>query len=291
MSNETYVVHVTRQCNMNCLYCYEDDKTSVFTWEEIEKYLTNMLKYAPENFMIEFLGGEPMLEFDHIKKTVEFVGERCQDYVITTNGTILEEEHINWLLEHPYVRFAISVDGPAAANMFRITKENKSSWPICVENIKKLHRVGLEPSIHIVSHPYNVGYLYDSVKAMYDLGIRHIGMGTVEKTIRIDQRYADEFVHQMDQISTAIIDSTLEGLYIDLLTSVKPESDVRTYIRDESGKVIGETYGRAKGDISDQEFYAVQKCEETNEVGQMILNIRRTVYENHQKALRSSMEK
>lgn len=290
MANETYVVHVTRKCNMNCLYCYEDDKTSVFTWKEIEEYLTNLLSYAPENFMIEFLGGEPMLEFEHIRKTVAFVGDRCKNYTITTNGTILEQHHIDWLLQHPEVRFAISVDGPGASNMFRLTKENKSSWPICKENIKTLHDVGIYPTIHIVTHPYNVAYLYDTVRVLYSLAIRTIGMGTVEKTIRIDQRYCDEFIRQHQQISQSIINGTFKDLHIDVLNSLKPESDVRTYIRDDVGKVIGETYGRAKGDISDQEYYAVQKCEQSDEVGQMILNIRRTVYENHQQMLRSSME-
>ena len=33
---ETYVIHVTKECNMNCLYCYEKDKTSTYTWEEVK---------------------------------------------------------------------------------------------------------------------------------------------------------------------------------------------------------------------------------------------------------------
>lgn len=282
---ETYVLHVTKECNMNCLYCYEDDKTSTYNWEEIKNYLDNMLQYAPQEFFLEFLGGEPMLAFSHIERVVDYLkdGPFSVKYGITTNGTILNDSHVKWLVEHKdKVTFAISVDGPGMANMFRLTKENKSSWPICVKNIRRLMKEGFLPTVHIVSHPYNVAYLANSIKVLYDLGIRIIGLGIVEKTIKIDQRYCNELERQMQEVSDLIKNGSLDGLYIDTLESPKLKDDRRTYIRDSSGKVIGESYGRASNDITRvQSQYTIDRCEEKDEISEMIENIRDRIYEYH----------
>ena len=41
---ETYVIHTTKKCNADCLYCYEQDKTSLYTWPEIERVLEELLR-------------------------------------------------------------------------------------------------------------------------------------------------------------------------------------------------------------------------------------------------------
>jgi len=95
---ETYVVHVTKQCNCRCVYCYEKDKYSTYTWEEVKELIDNIVKYN-RRFNIEFLGGEPLLAFDLIKKSVDYLESmndiEVEQYVITTNGTILTDEMIS----------------------------------------------------------------------------------------------------------------------------------------------------------------------------------------------------
>ena len=78
-------------CNCECLYCYEQDKTSIILGRN-KKFIDDIVEYATNNtFSIEFLGGEPLLSFDLVKRVLSM--ENLSDiiipgYTITTNGTI-----------------------------------------------------------------------------------------------------------------------------------------------------------------------------------------------------------
>lgn len=291
---ETYVVHVTKACNCDCLYCYEKDKTSSYTFEEVKCYLDQLLKHrTADEFVIEFLGGEPMLAWDIIRSVYEYLEAKEEisvpSYVITTNGTILNEEMADYLSKNPKLRFAASLDGHSYANQLRVFKESrKNTYDKVLENIRMLQAYGVEASIHMVTHPYNVAMIADSIDILYEEGIRSIGLGTVESTMLIDEAYCSRFVSECDLVSKKICDGTYPGLSIAEFESVKPASDVRSYIRDESGKVVGESYGRSGEDITHGKEYDVTRCAQGNEISEMIQRIRQTVYENHQKNKRKA---
>lgn len=283
---EAYVIHITKECNCACMYCYEDDKTSTYTWDEIRTYLDHLVENAQGSFHIEFLGGEPMMRFDLIEKAVAHVGSTAWKYTITTNGTILEDEHIAWLANHPEVSFAISVDGPGIVNMFRLTKTGKSTWPIVLKNVGRLLKAGVRPSAHIVSHPYNVAYLAQSLHYMYEVGFRGVGVGIVERKIKIDRAFCERYVSELDLVSQAIVDGKYPDFHISELSELKPVTDQRTYLRDSSGKMVGESYGRVEGDITSTDVYKVQKVGGgPNGATEMIHEIRRRVYDIHQTRL------
>lgn len=285
---ERYVIHVTKDCNMNCTYCYEKDKTSSYTKEEILNLCRQIADNCEdEQFGIEFLGGEPLLAFDNIKAVYEVLEKeypgRVSDYVITTNGTILTDEIIDFLEENQRVVYAISMDGTKWANQMRCFKNGKNSFEVVMENMKKaLSAVGVQQvCVHMVTHPFNVASLYSSVKFLYETGIRNIGIGTVESTMDIDDRYCNRFVTEMDKVSCAIVSGELQSLSIDILDSVKPKSDVRTYIRDpKTNKVVGESYGRAGDDITHTD--AFNSVPTYSPIGDVICSLRECVYKNHQ---------
>jgi sulfatase maturation enzyme AslB (radical SAM superfamily) len=292
---ETYVVHVTKNCNMNCFYCYEKDKSGIYTWEEVKNFIDNMAKYnTQQRIHIEFLGGEPMLAWDFIKKSYFYIENEYKDilkvnsYSITTNGTIVTDEVIKFLVEHRNVNFSISLDGNKWSNQLRYFKTFENSYDKVMENIEKLMINNITPSIHIVTHPFNVGYLYDSIVHLYEKGIRSLGIGTIESTMQIGEEYSEKFIEQLDLVSKDIVNKKLEGLNIDLFEWIKPRTDVRNYIKDDEGKVIGETYGRAGDDVSRQEnLYNIVHCEDEDETSKLIYNIRRFVFYNHKKNLQN----
>lgn len=280
---ETYVIHVTKECNCACTYCYEQDKTSKYSWDEIKKLLDDILEHKTGKFTIEFLGGEPLMAFDHIKRAVAYFGSGV-DFTITTNGTILTDEIVLFLKDNPNVRFSASLDGHRYANFMRVFKEGDkcNTYDKVIKNLQWLQREGIEFSVHMVTHPYNVAFLSDSIDHLYKLGVRNIGVGTVESTITITQSYCDRFIEELGIVSEKIHAGEYPGLHVGELEGVKPYTDTRTYIRDESGKVVGESYGRAGDDITHTNLYNFQKCSEKTAVSEMIYHIRRTVYENHQ---------
>jgi hypothetical protein len=112
-------------------------------------------------------------------------------------------------------------------------------------------------STHLITTPYNIGSLYDNISHFYDMGVRLIGVGTVESTMQIGQEYIQRYLKEMAKVSTKFSEGGFEGLYIDTLHSDYEIrlNDRRHYIYDSSGKIIAETYGRAEDDIVSSETY------------------------------------
>lgn len=69
---------LTNQCNLSCVYCYENNKKkthmSIERCKEIIAQHLNMEGY--NEVEIDFFGGEPFLEFATIKEVCEWVWSR-----------------------------------------------------------------------------------------------------------------------------------------------------------------------------------------------------------------------
>jgi uncharacterized protein len=126
------ILEVTENCNLRCEYCpygqfyISPRKHSEcgMNWDTARKAIDQFLKqakvfseqYPDTEYTIAFYGGEPMLEMDIIKKTVEHIkimsAEKsdCFKFGITTNGTLLTDESIHFFAEHSF-HVTISMDG------------------------------------------------------------------------------------------------------------------------------------------------------------------------------------
>lgn len=117
-------LQVTQQCNLRCGYCcyggnYDNMRQHSgkrMPWETAKKAIDFFLAHSletPEPH-ISFYGGEPMLEFDLIKRCVSYVKEQVEGkkitYGMTTNGTLLTEEAQKYLVENDF-QLSISLDG------------------------------------------------------------------------------------------------------------------------------------------------------------------------------------
>lgn len=284
---ETYVLHITKECNMNCTYCYESDKSSVYEWDEIKSLIDDIIKYN-KRFSLEFLGGEPCLRIDLICKTVEYLESKrdvnVEAFAITTNGTIINQDLINLLQSNRNVYWLASIDGNRFMNFMRTMKSGKNSYDQVIQNFKvlkdalggdKYQQLGC----HLVTHKYNIGYYNDGITDLYNTGFRKFGIGTIESTMIIDDAYCEEFIKQNKILSDRIKNGELPGINVGILEGLKPKSDERHYIKDENGKTILETYGRAKGDIKDMDGYKTTPS--SSSLGDTIYRIRETVYKYH----------
>ena len=292
---ETYVIHVTKKCNADCVYCYEDDKVSTYTWNEVKHFIDKIIENrTSDTFGIEFLGGEPLLAWDNVRKSYEYL-ESFPDldvnfYGITTNGTIMSEEIADYLSKNPKMFFAASLDGNKWSNQLRVFKESRvNTYDKVMENLEYLRGFGVEGSVHMVTHPYNVAFIAQSIRHLYKKGVKSIDPGIVESTIPIDEEFADRYIYELDLISKEIVDGKMPDLHIGVLSWLKPYEDIRSYIRDpETGKVIGETYGRSGDDITSSKEFIVSQSKGHDATSELIYKIRKTSYDNHQKRLRDS---
>ena len=117
---KTVILILTHSCNLNCIYCYEHHKDYRVIDVERAKGIIEMEMNANDDLdrEFEFLGGEPLLEFEKIIELHEFLCSHTWtkkwSSVITTNGTLVHgnKKIKEWLLKNKEtVRVSLSVDG------------------------------------------------------------------------------------------------------------------------------------------------------------------------------------
>ena len=92
---------VTHNCNLDGVYCYQNhDTTGRMTFDTAKKCLDYIFEhipdYAVDGVELGFIGGEPLLEFELIRKMYEYSHEKYADveqiFYATTNGTVLTDD-------------------------------------------------------------------------------------------------------------------------------------------------------------------------------------------------------
>lgn len=169
---------VTHNCNLDCVYCYQEHDTNVrMNFETAKKCIDWIFNNIPddmEGVEIGFIGGEPLLEFDLIKKIVEYTCSVPEygNYIFyaTTNGTVLTNEMKKWFECHKkcFV-LGLSLDGtPDTHNKNRSNSYEKididffrNTWP--------------EQGVKMTLTEYSLKHLAENIKYVHSLGFVDVG--------------------------------------------------------------------------------------------------------------------
>lgn len=116
-------LHVSHDCNLSCGYCFASQgdyksgrrlMTKDIALRAVDYLVDNSA--SRHNIEIDFFGGEPLMNFDTVKEVVSYgrelenkIGKKFY-FTITTNGTLLDEEKINFINEY-MDNVVISIDG------------------------------------------------------------------------------------------------------------------------------------------------------------------------------------
>ena len=104
---------LTNQCNLACPYCFEERDERRMDLETGKDILTYLHKSA-DRPGLTFFGGEPMLEWDRLIVPLvlwdEETYQNAARFNMTTNGTLLTEDRLEFLLKHN-ISFMLSMDG------------------------------------------------------------------------------------------------------------------------------------------------------------------------------------
>ncbi len=132
-----------RKCNLSCKNCITNNQINFHS----ENSVLNFVDFALNNLItknkiyIHFTGGEPFLQIDKIKKTINHIKQkRLIDneikYSVYSNLTILNEKIIN-LLKENNIQIHSSIDGLKKENDI-IRGEN--TFEKVINNIEKLRK-------------------------------------------------------------------------------------------------------------------------------------------------------
>lgn len=127
---EDLILQVTQSCNLRCEYCiYSENNASrhgrqhrdaVMSYDKAVQIINFFMEHSRNKVIIGFYGGEPLLAFDLIKKIVQYIHstfpERKVEYSITTNGTLLNNEIIEFFIREKF-QMTLSISGLSDAGI------------------------------------------------------------------------------------------------------------------------------------------------------------------------------
>jgi uncharacterized protein len=153
---------LTEKCNLNCHYCYIDQKDNMMTQEVFLKHFETF----NQDYTIDLFGGEPLLNWGLVKFiTIQCLTSskaRCMGINLYSNGFLIDREIVDFIKEHN-INFHWSYDGLWAEELIRNEE---------VDLIKKLtNRVSVQigpPNLNISD---NYTYFIEKLKMVPEFGI------------------------------------------------------------------------------------------------------------------------
>jgi sulfatase maturation enzyme AslB (radical SAM superfamily) len=220
-----------------------------FNWDETKNTLDNFAKIS-DKFVLEFLGGEPLLNFPLIKKSIEYMESRddvkVDKYILTTNATLMSDEILAFIDKYKHkLAVAVSIDGTKEMNALRTFKGDVSTHDVVMKNLKKLQQLDLKENLvaHLVLHYVNMGSFVEGVEYLYNNGMRQIefGISSSEHT-----PLTDDLKEKAKEQSKLFAENYKKGLYPDLTFRNFHDPDgyryhQKLFIVNENNEVVAES--------------------------------------------------
>lgn len=234
-SKRTITFIVTKSCQLKCKYCYligknNKEKMSVEVAKLAVDYVLDNPRLFPEDFVVlDFIGGEPLLEIGLIHVIVDYAVRQMHikqhkwinayQIRITTNGLLYSSFDVQQFI-HKYrkhINISISIDGTKEKNdINRIFPNGYGSYDRIIDNVKLWKKQFKDIGTKMVISHEDVAYVFESAKHLLDLGINKLDMNTVVEDVWSE---GDDLIFEKQLISLAdyVVDNRLyydKELYI-----------------------------------------------------------------------------
>lgn len=229
---------LTRDCTLRCRYCYAGRKYAhAMTRETAEAAIELGLQEAAGRSCgldIAFFGGEPLMEWELLQHCHGYLSRRAAEmsitvrYGITTNGTLLSQDKLEWMAERNYL-IGLSLDGsPAMHDTNRRFADGRGSHAAVREALERINSIPtLRSKVICVVNPANHLYLREGVRWLS----KHYG-GEIGLNFDYWSEWTDE---QFDSLT-----QELEGMVSDLTDTYRNGKPVRLEAID--GKIRSHLY-------------------------------------------------
>ncbi|PIQ86001.1 MAG: hypothetical protein COV73_05220 [Candidatus Omnitrophica bacterium CG11_big_fil_rev_8_21_14_0_20_43_6] len=149
-------LNIVNSCNLRCRYCWNDrgsygadsDSSQMMSKQTAFKAIDLLVKESKgaRDLVIDFYGGEPLLNFDLIKEVIEYCNKIKHTkkinfrFLLATNATLLTKETGEFLIKNG-VDIAVSLDGSRKIqDAQRPFFDGRGSFDAVLENIKSIRQ-------------------------------------------------------------------------------------------------------------------------------------------------------
>ena len=186
-------LHVAHTCNLNCEYCFASQgkyhgERAIMPYEVGKRALDFLIENSGShhNLEVDFFGGEPLMNFEVVKKLVKYAREQEKlhnknfRFTLTTNGLLIDDDVIAFVNKE-MSNVVLSLDGRKEVHdSLRKTISGQGSYDIIIPKFKKLvkARGGKNYYIRGTFTHNNIDFLKD-ILHMADLGFTELSMEPV----------------------------------------------------------------------------------------------------------------
>ncbi len=219
-------LNVAHSCNFACKYCFAKqgnygEKTALMDFNVAKQAIDFLYKGAEgrTHLEVDFFGGEPLLDFDVVKKIIPYARKTYPNkkwrFTITTNGALLTKEIEEFLYDND-VSIVLSLDGDKKTNdMFRVLPNGGGTFDVIFPKIQYVAKHREKSGGYYVRGTYTSKTM-DISKTVLDLhnfGFKYISLEPVvtkDKSINIEkenlpalrkeyEKLAEEYVESQDK--------------------------------------------------------------------------------------------
>ncbi len=186
-------LHVAHSCNLNCSYCFASQgkyhgERALMSFETGKRALDFLIENSGtrKNLEVDFFGGEPLMNFDVVKRLVEYARSVEKEknknfrFTLTTNGMLVDDDVIEFS-NREMSNVVLSLDGRKEVHdKFRVDYAGKGSWETIVPKFQKFVKARGDKNYYMrgtFTH-HNPDFLED-IKEMLDLGFTELSMEPV----------------------------------------------------------------------------------------------------------------
>lgn len=187
-------LNIAHDCNLACKYCFASQgdyggvKRELMSFDVAKRAVDFLISMSGprQHCEIDFFGGEPLLNWDVVKQTVEYIESiqaqhnKIFKLTLTTNGVLLTQDRIDYVNEHN-MSLVLSIDGREEVhNRMRPSAGGTDTYKTVAKNLVNAvkQRDGREYYVRGTYTHNNLDFVKD-VMAMSDLGFEHLSMEPV----------------------------------------------------------------------------------------------------------------
>ena len=186
-------LHIAHTCNLNCSYCFASQgkyqgERGLMSFEVGKRAFDFLIEKSGtrRNLEVDFFGGEPLMNWDVVKKLVEYARSIEKEhnknfrFTLTTNGMLIDDEVIEFLNKE-MSNVVLSLDGRREVHdHFRKDYQGRGSYDKIVPLFKRLveSRNGENYYVRGTYTHNNVDFTSD-ILHMADLGFTELSMEPV----------------------------------------------------------------------------------------------------------------
>ena len=186
-------LHIAHSCNLTCSYCFAGQgryhgESALMSYDTGKRALDFLIENSGtrHNLEVDFFGGEPLLNFDVVKRLVEYARSIEKEknknfrFTLTTNGMLVDDDVIDFC-NREMSNVVLSLDGRKEVHdRYRVDHAGRGSWDVIVPKFQKFVRERGDKNYYIrgtFTHE-NPDFLED-IKVMLDLGFTELSMEPV----------------------------------------------------------------------------------------------------------------